>query len=98
MVQFIFEHNSNLIFLISQILVAIVALFLLGLTIKSWKNTRLNKIIYVIIAFSLFAFVHLLNFIDHGIVDIISDDTRYVITSIADIAIMGMFVLAIIKK
>lgn len=98
MVQFVFEHNVSTIFLISQILVTIAAVFLLGLTIKSWKNTKINKLIYVIVAFSLFAFIHILNFIDHGVVDVVSDDIRYAITSISDIVIMVMFVLAIIKK
>ena len=98
MTEFVFSENTSLIFLITQILVTIVALFIVGLAVRAWKNTKLKKIIYVIIAFSLFAAIHIFNYLDQSIFDFVSDDIRYVIFAIAELVIMMMFVLAILKK
>ena len=94
----VFEPLTSEIFLISQILVTIVALFLMGLAIKAWRNTKLNKIIYVIIAFSLFAVIHIFNYYDQAVTDIVSDDIRHAVIAGLEISIMAMFVLAILRK
>jgi hypothetical protein len=98
MVEFVFSPNTSLIFLITQILVTVAALFLVGLSVKAWKNTRLKKIIYLVIAFALFAVIHIFNYLDQAVVDVVSDDVRYVVFAIAEVAIMSMFVLAILRK
>ncbi len=98
MVQFIFSHGIDEIFAITQILIVVFALFLLGISVKAYKNTGLKKIIYLIIAFALFAFQHILNYVDQSVVDILPDDIRYVIFAIVTLSIMGMFFLAILKK
>jgi len=98
MVEFVFSPNTSIVFLISQIIVIIFALFLMGLAIKAWKNTRLNKIIYVVIAFALFAVIHTLNYVDQSVVSFVSDDIRHAIFAVIEIGIMMMFVVAIIKK
>jgi len=98
MVEFIFSQVSSEVFTITQILIAICALFLLALTLKAYKNTGLRKMIYLIIAFGLFAFQHIFNYVDQAVLDIVSDDIRYVIFAITTLCIMGMFFLAILKK
>ena len=98
MVQFVFSHGIDEVFAVTQILIAICALFLLVLSVKAYKNTGLKKIVYLIVAFSLFATQHIINYVDQSVVDILPDDVRYVIFAIISLAIMGMFVLAILKK
>lgn len=98
MVQFVFSHGIDQVFVVTQILIAAFALFLLGLSVKAYKNTGVRKIVYLIIAFALFAFQHILNYIDQSVVDILPDDVRYVIFAIVTLSIMGMFFLAILKK
>ena len=98
MVQFVFSHGIDEVFVVTQILIAAFALFLLGLSVKAYKNTGVRKIVYLIIAFALFAFQHILNYIDQSVVDILPDDVRYVIFAIVTLSIMGMFFLAILKK
>jgi hypothetical protein len=93
-----FEPVNGQVFLFTQILVTVVALFLTGLAVRAWKNTKLKKIIYVSIAFSLFAVIHIFNYADQAILDFVSDDLRHVIIAILELSIMGLFVLAIIKK
>lgn len=85
-------------FLVAQILITICALFLLGVTIKAYRNTRLQKLVYVAIAFVLFAAQHILNYVDQAVADIMPDDIRYLLFTIMTLAIMGMFFLAILKK
>jgi len=85
-------------FLIAQILITICALFLLAITIKAYRNTRLRKLVYVAIAFVLFAVQHTLNYVDQAVADIMPDDIRYLLFAIMTLAIMGMFFLAILKK
>jgi hypothetical protein len=85
-------------FLIAQILITICALFLLGISIKAYRNTRLRKLIYVAIAFVLFAIQHILNYVDQVVVHFMPDDIRYLLFSLMTLAIMGMFFLTILKK
>ncbi len=85
-------------FLIAQIIITICALFLLAITIKAYRNTRLQKLIYVAIAFVLFAAQHTLNYVDQAVVHFMPDDIRYLSFAIMTMAIMGMFFLAILKK
>ena len=94
----VFSPISSEAFLIAQILITICALFLLTLSIKAYKNTGLRKLIYVAIAFVLFAIQHILNYVDQAVVDIMPDDMRYLLFAIMTLAIMGMFFLAILKK
>lgn len=86
------------VFLISQIGIVVVALFLVGLTIQAWKNTGIKKMIFLIIAFSLFAIVHITTYVDEGVINIMPDDLRYAMFGVTDIAIMMMFVFAVLKK
>ncbi len=89
--------NSN-VFVIGQIAIVAIALFLTGLSVKAWKNTHLKKMIFLIIAFGLFAITHLLGYVDQSLVNIMSDDVMYAMFSTTEITIMLMFVLAILKK
>jgi hypothetical protein len=98
MVQFDLTPIDSEVFAITQILVIVCALFLMGLSIRAWKNTGVRKIIYLIIAFSLFAVQHVINYVDQTEVDFISDELRYVVFAVIQVVIMGMFVLAILKK
>jgi hypothetical protein len=98
MVEFIFSKDTSVIFLISQILVTIIAFFLVGLSIRAWKNTKLKKIIYVAISFALFAVIHIFTYIDMAVFNLVSDDVRFLISSIFQIAIMLLFVVSIMIK
>lgn len=98
MTEFIFGKDVSTLFIISQLLVTIIALFLVGLTIRAWKNTKLKKIIYVSIAFALFAVIHIFVYIDMAIVNLVSDDLRFLISALLQVAIMLLFVVAIMKK
>lgn len=86
------------VFIVSQILIVVIALVLMALSITAYRNTSLKKIIYAIIAFGLFASQHILNFIDGDVVDILPDDVRYALFSVITLSIMALFFLAIIKK
>lgn len=98
MVEFIFSKDTSTLFLISQLLVTVIALFLVGLTIRAWKNTKLKKIIYVSIAFALFAVIHIFNYIDMAVVNLVSDDIKYLVSALLQVGIMLLFVVAILIK
>jgi len=98
MTEFVFSPVTSLVFLISQISIVIVAVFLSAITIRAYKITHLKKMIFVIIAFSLFAISHTINYLDQAVVDIMPDDARYAMFGVVQVGIMMMFVLAILKK
>ena len=98
MVQTFSDPVTAEVFFAAQILIIIFALFLMALSITAYRNTSLKKIVYAIIAFALFAFQHVLNFIDAEEVDLIPDDIRYAIFSVITLTIMGLFFLSIVKK
>ena len=86
------------VFIVAQILIIIFALFLMTLSITAYRNTSLKKIVYAIVAFALFAFQHVINFIDAEEVDLIPDDIRYAIFSVITLTIMALFFLSIVRK
>ena len=86
------------VFIVAQILIIVFALVLMSLSITAYRNTSLKKIIYAIAAFALFAFQHILNFIDADEFDFIPDDVRYALFSVITLSIMTLFFLAIIRK
>jgi len=94
----IFNPITSEEFLIAQVLITISALFLLSLSIKAYRNTGLQKMIYVAVAFALFAAQHILNYVDQAVINFMPDDIRYVMFAIITLTIMGMFFLAIVKK
>jgi len=96
--HFAFGPGSAEVFTIAQLTVLIFALFLMTLSISSYRKTGLKKIVYVIIAFALFATQHIINYIDGEVVDFLSDDMRHAIFAVISVVIMVMFFLAIIKK
>jgi hypothetical protein len=98
MVDFVFSPDTSTLFIISQFLTIIVSLFLVALAVRAWKNTKLKKIIYVALAFALFAVIHIVNYIDMAIIDLVADDVKYLIFAIIQIVIMLLFVVAILKK
>ena len=98
MVEFIFGKGTDVLFLISQLLVTIIALFLVALTVRAWKNTKLKKILYVSIAFALFAVIHIFAYIDMAVINLVSDDVRFLVSSMIQVAIMLLFVVAIMIK
>ena len=98
MTEFVFSHITSMVFIVSQLLIVISAIVLLAITIRAYKMTRYRKMIYVIIAFSLFAVQHTINFVDQGLADIMSDDIVFAIAGVVQLAIMAMFFLAIVKK
>ncbi len=95
---FVFGEGISQIFSITQIAVVIIALFLMSISIISFRNTSLKKILFAIVAFALFAIQHVINYIDAQQADILPDDVRYTIFSIITLAIMALFFLAVIKK
>ena len=98
MTEFVFEPVNSMTFIISQVAVMVVALFLTALSVKAWKNTGLKKILYLIIAFGLFAITHAINYLDESVVNFMPDDARYAMFAVTEIIIMLMFVFAVIKK
>ena len=98
MTEFVFSPINSMTFIIGQIAIVIVAIFLTMLSLKAWKNTRIKKMIYLVIAFTLFAITHAINYVDQSLVNIIPDDARYAMFAVTDIAVMLMFVFAVIKK
>jgi hypothetical protein len=86
------------VFIAAQILIIIFALFLMALSITAYRNTSLKKIVYAIVAFALFAFQHVINFIAVDEVKFIPDDVRYALFSIITLTIMGLFFLSIVRK
>ncbi len=98
MTEFVFSHITSMVFIVSQLLIVISAIVLLAITIRAYKMTRYRKMIYVIIAFSLFAVQHTINFVDQGLTDIMSDDIVFAIAGVVQLAIMAMFFLAIVRK
>ena len=98
MTEFVFEPVDSMTFVISQIAVVIVAIFLTSLSLKAWKNTHLKKMAYLIIAFSLFAITHVINYVDQSMINFMPDDVRYAMFAVTEIVIMLMFVFAVIKK
>lgn len=93
-----FSPLTSEVFIIAQVLVTICALFLLVLSFKAYQNTKLKKMIFIVIAFALFAIQHIINYVDQAVTDIMPDDIRYVLFAVITLAIMGMFFLAIVKK
>ena len=98
MVEFVFSPITSEVFLISQIIIIIAAIFLTIITIKSYKITRFKKMIFVLLAFALFGISHTINLIDQSVVDIMSDDARYAMFGVVQVGIMAMFFMAIVKK
>lgn len=96
--EFASSPITGQVFLVTQILIIIVATLLSIITVRSYTNTKLKKMIFVIVAFVLFAASHTINFLDQYVVDIMPDDVRYAMFGIAQLSIMMMFFLAIIKK
>lgn len=92
------ELVTSEVFLVGQIAIVIVALFLIGLSVQAWINTRLRKMIFLIVAFGLFAFTHVTTYVDEAVVNIMPDDIRYAMFAITNVVIMLMFVLAVLKK
>ena len=77
---------------------AIFSVTLLALSISAYKNTGLKKIKYAIVAFGLFAFFLLYEYLEHTFKK--SFDTPYtdIIISSMSLAIVVLFFLAIIRK
>ncbi|HXX06330.1 MAG TPA: hypothetical protein VEJ68_05885 [Candidatus Bathyarchaeia archaeon] len=98
MTEFVFSPVTSIVFLVSQIAIVIVAVFLSAIAIRAYKITRLKNMIFVIIAFALFAVSHTISYLDQAVVDIMPDDARYAMFGVVEIGIMMMFVLAILKK
>ena len=98
MTEFDFEPVTSQVFLVSQIIVIVVAFFMVGLAVKAWKNTGMKKMVFLIIAFGLFALIHIVNYTDQALVNFMPDDARYAMFAATEICIMMMFVLAVIKK
>lgn len=83
---------------IIYIIGAIFSVTLLALSISAYKNTGLKKIKYAIVAFGLFAFFLLYEYLEHTFKT--SFNTSYtdiIIPSIA-LAIVVLFFLAIVRK
>lgn len=96
--QFFFHPFLGEIFTASQLFVIISALFLVSLSVKALKNTGLKKISYLIIAFALFAIQHIINYVNQIADNPIPDEVRYPLFAVIEVAIMAMFILAILKK
>jgi len=98
MVEFVFSTFTGQVFVISQLIIVIVAVLLTAISIIAYKNTRVKKMIFLIIAFVLFAISHLLNYVDQSLVDIMPDDARFAMFGVTTVVSMMMFFLAILKK
>ena len=86
------------VFTISQILDIALAFFLALLSVTAYRNSGLKKIRYAIVAFSLFAIQHIINYLDSGIIGFMPNDVRNALFSVITLAIMAMFFLAIVRK
>ncbi|HKU32330.1 MAG TPA: hypothetical protein VJR22_00605 [Candidatus Nitrosotalea sp.] len=58
----------------------------------------MKRIAFAIAIFALFAFQHIINFVDAKVGDIMPDDMRYAVFSSITLVIIGLFFLAIVKK
>lgn len=86
------------VFTVSQVLDIATAFFLALLSVTAYRNSGLKKIRYAIVAFSLFAIQHVINYVDSSIIGIMPNDVRHALFSVITLAIMAMFFLAIVRK
>ena len=83
---------------IIYIIGAIFSVTLLALSISAYKNTGIKKIKYAIVAFGLFAFFLLYEYLEHTFkTSFTTPYTDIIIPSIA-LAIVVLFFLAIVRK
>lgn len=95
---FTFGHGSSEIFTVTQLAVIVLSLVLLGLSVTAYRNTNLKKTLFAIIIFALFAFQHIINYVDAKVMDIMPDDIRFALFSSVSLAILVLFFVTIVKK
>ena len=77
---------------------AIFSVTLLALSISAYKNTGLKKIKYAIVAFGLFAFFLLYEYLEHTFKKSFNTPYTDIIIPSMSLAIVVLFFLAIIRK
>jgi len=95
---FMFGPGISEIFTITQLAIIAFAILLAAITINAHKTTGLKRLKYIIAAFGLFAFNHIINLIDAKFADIIPDDVRFSIVSCGTLGILILIFLGIIRK
>ena len=77
---------------------AIFSVTLLALSISAYKNTGLKKIKYAIVAFGLFAFFLLYEYLEHTFKKSFNTPYTDIIIPSMSLAIRDLFFLAIVRK
>ncbi|HYX56682.1 MAG TPA: hypothetical protein VE818_11035 [Nitrososphaeraceae archaeon] len=83
---------------IIYIIGAIFSVTLLALSISAYKNTGLKKIKYAIVAFGLFAFFLLYEYLEHTFKTSFNTPYTDIIIPSMALAIVVLFFLAIVRK
>ena len=86
------------VFTATQLLDVGVAIILAAIALTAFRTTGIKKIVFAIVAFTLVAVQHVINYIDSSVTDFMPDDIRYILFSAITLAIMLMFFLAIVRK
>jgi hypothetical protein len=75
---------------------SIFAAILIGLSISAYRNTHLRKLIYAIIAFSMFGIFLFYEFLEHSM-DFDTPYTDIILPSMA-LSVLVLFFLAVVNK
>jgi len=76
----------------------VLSLLLLALSISAYRNTGIKKILYAIVAFGLFAFFLLYEYLEHTFKKSFNTPYTDIIIPSMSLAILVLFFLAIIRK
>ena len=95
---FLFGPGNAEIYAISQVAIILVSLLLMSIVISAYAKTKISRLKYVIAAFSLFALHATINIIDGFLTNIISEDLRFVLTSLTLLSILVLLFIGFVKK
>lgn len=90
----IYDTIEGIIYVIGTIF----SVMLLALSVSAYKNTRLKKLKYAIVAFGLFAFFLLYEYLEHAFKESFNTPYTDIIVPSMSLAILVLFFLAIIRK
>jgi hypothetical protein len=90
----IYDTIEGIIYVIG----AIFSVTLLALSISAYKNTGIKKIKYAIVAFGLFAFFLLYEYLEHTFKASFNTPYTDIIIPSTSLAILVLFFLAIVRK
>ena len=90
----IYDTIEGIIYVIG----AIFSVILVALSISAYKNTGLKKVKYAIVAFGLFAFFLLYEYLEHTFKTSFNTPSTDIIIPSMGLAIVVLFFLAIVRK